>query len=65
MNDDARDNDTDRIVSLNNKANPDADVFAGAATSPTVATTTFTIVPDAHIPPLWGKQHAKPFYPVK
>ena len=65
MNDNACDNDTNRIVSLNNKANPDADVFAGAATSPTVATTTFNIVPDAHIPPLGGKRHTKPFYPVK
>ena len=66
MNDYACNKATDRPVSLNNEATPEAAVFAGAAPASTDATATAatTIFPDAHIPPSGGKLHTKPFSPV-
>ena len=52
MSDDACNDATNRLLALNNEATPDAIVFDGATSAPTVATSAaFTIVPDVHIPP--------------
>ena len=64
MNDDARNEDTDRPFNLNNEANPDTAIFSGAAPDPTAtvaAAAASTIVPNAHITPSGKKQHTNPF----
>ena len=62
MNNNDRDDATDRPIPLNNESTPDAAVFSRAALAPTSAAS--VIVPDAHIPPSGKKQYTKPFSQV-
>ena len=65
MNNNACDDSTNQPVSLNNEDTPDAAVFAGTSSTPTVVGAASDIVPDAHILSSGQKQHTKPFSTVK
>ena len=61
MNNNNRNDASDRPVSLNDEANPDSTAFNGAGAGAAAASNN---VPDAHITPSGQKQHTKIFYSV-